>query len=65
LEEGWERPPRLELPPAELDELVEQAFVGRRIAEHETLPTGLANTNVRFRLEGGPLCQQELRHRPS
>jgi Ser/Thr protein kinase RdoA (MazF antagonist) len=52
LEEGWERPPRLEPSLAELAQLVEPAFPGSVIREHETLTTGLANTNIRFRLAG-------------
>lgn len=52
MEEGWERPARIELPRDALSRLVERAFPGGRIAEAAVLATGLANTNVRFRLEG-------------
>jgi Ser/Thr protein kinase RdoA (MazF antagonist) len=55
VEEGWEceRPPRVELRRAELKRLVGRAFPGAEIGEFAVLATGLANTNVRFRLEGG------------
>lgn len=52
MEEGWERSPRLELSLDELQDLVEPAFPGASISEHEVLATGLANTNIRFRLRG-------------
>jgi aminoglycoside phosphotransferase (APT) family kinase protein len=56
LEEGWERPPRLELSLTELCRLIEPAFPGVAIAEHSVLVTGLANTNIRFRLDGHELA---------
>jgi aminoglycoside phosphotransferase (APT) family kinase protein len=54
VEEGWEleRAPRRELTVDELSELVEPAFPGRQVAEIAVLTTGLANTNIRFRLNG-------------
>ena len=54
MEEGWERerPPRRALTKDELDHLVEPAFPGRQVDEHGVLGTGLANTNIRFRLRG-------------
>jgi hypothetical protein len=54
MEQGWEceRPPRIELGRDELNELVARAFPGARVSESSVLATGLANTNVRFRLEG-------------
>lgn len=52
MEEGWERPPRVELSADELTRLIEPAFPGRSIAEASVLAAGLANTNVRFRLHG-------------
>jgi aminoglycoside phosphotransferase (APT) family kinase protein len=52
LEEGWERPPRLQPSLAELCQLIEPAFPGSAINEHSVLLTGLANTNIRFRLQG-------------
>jgi len=52
VEEGWERPPRLELSRRELEHLVEPAFPGATVSEHSVLTTGLANTNIRFRLQG-------------
>ena len=52
MEEGWERPARLELALDQLNELVAPAFPGQRIAELSVLDTGLANTNLRFRLAG-------------
>jgi Ser/Thr protein kinase RdoA (MazF antagonist) len=55
MEEGWEyeRPPRVELGREELNRLVARAFPGAQIREFAVLATGLANTNVRFRLKGG------------
>jgi len=52
VEEGWEqeRLPRLELSRAELQQLVEPAFPGASITDHVVLTTGLANTNIRFRI---------------
>jgi aminoglycoside phosphotransferase (APT) family kinase protein len=52
MEEGWERPPRLELGPDQMRHLVEPAFPGREVADFAALSTGLANTNIRFRLRG-------------
>jgi aminoglycoside phosphotransferase (APT) family kinase protein len=52
VEEGWERPPRLELSRDQLNELIEPAFPGQSIAELDVLAAGLANTNLRFRLHG-------------
>jgi aminoglycoside phosphotransferase (APT) family kinase protein len=52
VEEGWERPSRLELRPDELNHLVEPAFPGKRVGEYAVLAAGLANTNIRFRLQG-------------
>jgi aminoglycoside phosphotransferase (APT) family kinase protein len=52
MEEGWERPPRLELSLHDLRQLIEPAFPGAVIAEQAVLSTGLANTNIRFRLRG-------------
>ncbi|NUP08812.1 MAG: aminoglycoside phosphotransferase family protein [Polyangiaceae bacterium] len=52
MEEGWERPPRLDLSIDELQHLVEPAFRGASVVEHEVIGTGLANTNIRFRLRG-------------
>jgi aminoglycoside phosphotransferase (APT) family kinase protein len=52
MEEGWERTPQLELGPEELERLVAPAFPGSQIEETTLLATGLANTNVKFRLAG-------------
>ena len=52
MEEGWERPPRLQLQRAQLEHLVDAAFPGASISEWGVLATGLANTNVRLRLNG-------------
>src|SRR4051794_6948837 len=52
MEENWERPARLELSPEQLNQLIAPAFPGRSSAQHALLSTGLANTNVRFRLHG-------------
>ncbi len=54
MEEGWEkeRLPQVELSLDELQRLVEPAFPGAAIAEHAVIGTGLANTNIRFRLQG-------------
>jgi len=54
MEEGWERerPPRVELSLPELERLIEPAFPDAVISEQAVLATGLANTNVRFRLRG-------------
>jgi aminoglycoside phosphotransferase (APT) family kinase protein len=51
VEEGWERPPRVELSEAELQHLIRPAFPGDRIIEHRVVSTGLANTNVHFWLD--------------
>ena len=52
MEEGWERPPRLRLQSDQLGRLIEPAFPGASIAEYSVLASGLANTNVHFRLVG-------------
>lgn len=52
MEEGWERPPHVDLAPSDLNRLVQPAFPGKKVGESIVLTTGLANTNVRFRLEG-------------
>ncbi|HVZ33749.1 MAG TPA: aminoglycoside phosphotransferase family protein [Polyangiaceae bacterium] len=52
MEEGWERPPRVELSAEQLADLIEPAFPGKAIAETSVLAHGLANTNLRFRLQG-------------
>jgi len=52
VEEGWERPPQVELSLGELQHLIDPAFSGAVISEHAVLTTGLANTNIRFRLHG-------------
>jgi Ser/Thr protein kinase RdoA (MazF antagonist) len=52
MEEGWERPPHVELSSEELAHLLEPAFPSKAIAEVSVLTAGLANTNLRFRLEG-------------
>ncbi|HET7551392.1 MAG TPA: aminoglycoside phosphotransferase family protein [Gemmatimonadaceae bacterium] len=52
MEEGWERPPTLRLEREKLSHLVEPAFPGASITEHGVIATGLANTNIRFRLHG-------------
>jgi aminoglycoside phosphotransferase (APT) family kinase protein len=52
MEAGWERPARVELADQTLAELVAPAFPGRQIEESVVLSTGLANTNIRFRLRG-------------
>jgi aminoglycoside phosphotransferase (APT) family kinase protein len=52
VEEGWERPSRLELEPDDLKQLLEPAFPGGTLAEYSVLTTGLANTNIRFRMAG-------------
>jgi Ser/Thr protein kinase RdoA (MazF antagonist) len=54
MEEGWERLPRVELEATALQTLVEAAFPGRRVERHAALTSGLANTNLRFQLEGDP-----------
>lgn len=48
MEEGWERPPLVELSDAELSERIEAAFPNAELVRHETISTGLANTNIRF-----------------
>src|SRR6478752_1642815 len=53
MEEGWERPSRVDLSLEELERMVSPAFPGASISERAILATGLANTNVRFRLHGG------------
>ena len=50
MEEGWERPPRLDIEPEELQRLIAPAFPGRRIEAWAPISTGLANTNLRFRV---------------
>src|SRR5882724_2836797 len=52
--EGWEleRSPRVVLSLYEPQHLVAPAFPGAAISEHAVLGTGLANTNIRFRLQG-------------
>jgi aminoglycoside phosphotransferase (APT) family kinase protein len=52
VEEGWERPARLALSAQALEQLVLPAFPGRKLAEYEVLESGLANTNLRFRMHG-------------
>jgi aminoglycoside phosphotransferase (APT) family kinase protein len=52
LEVDWERPPRVALQYESLAELVEPAFPGRPLEEYAVLESGLANTNVRFRVRG-------------
>jgi aminoglycoside phosphotransferase (APT) family kinase protein len=52
MEEGWERPPRLELSREEIRHLIEPAFPGASLVNHAVLGTGLANTNIRFWLRG-------------
>ncbi len=52
VEEGWERPPRVELSKEELEHLIEAAFPGASLAEQAVIGSGLANTNIRFRLQG-------------
>lgn len=52
MEEGWERPARLELRLEDLQRLIAPAFPGETLKEFGVLATGLANTNVRFRLAG-------------
>ncbi len=51
MEEGWERPPQAKLSLQELECMVQPAFPGASISEHAVIATGLANTNVRFRLQ--------------
>jgi aminoglycoside phosphotransferase (APT) family kinase protein len=53
MEEGWERPPRVELALGDVNRLIQPAFPGRRVSQLAVIPTGLANTNIRFSLEGG------------
>jgi aminoglycoside phosphotransferase (APT) family kinase protein len=50
VEEGWERPPHAELSLEELERMVQPAFPGASISEHAVIASGLANTNIRFRL---------------
>jgi hypothetical protein len=52
MEEGWERPLAVNLSREELQHLVEPAFPGATIFEAVLITTGLANTNIRFRLQG-------------
>lgn len=52
MEEGWERLPQAELSLDDLERMVQPAFPGAAISERAVLATGLANTNIRFRLEG-------------
>jgi aminoglycoside phosphotransferase (APT) family kinase protein len=52
MEENWERPPPLELSLGQLNQLIEPAFPGRSIEQCAPLRTGLANTNLRFRVQG-------------
>src|SRR4051812_14713298 len=51
VEEGWERQPQAELSLQELECMVQPAFPGASISEYPVIATGLANTNVRFRLQ--------------
>jgi aminoglycoside phosphotransferase (APT) family kinase protein len=52
VEEDWERPARVQLEPDVLQHLLEPAFPGGTLAECSVLTAGLANTNMRFRMEG-------------
>lgn len=52
MEEGWERPARVELTPQELRDLIQPAFPGAELEQQRVLASGLANTNLRFRLRG-------------
>lgn len=52
MEKGWERELQVELQPDELERMLSPAFPGRQLAEAALLTKGLANTNIRFRLEG-------------
>ena len=52
MEEGWERPPPVHLSLEEAQHLVEPAFPGATVSEAALLTTGLANTNIRFQLQG-------------
>ena len=50
MEDGWERPARVQLTSGLLCELIEPAFPGQSVASFAILPSGLANTCVRFTL---------------
>lgn len=52
MEEGWERPPRVELRLEELALLIEPAFPSQRVRRYAILTAGLANTSYRFEVEG-------------
>lgn len=52
MEEDWERPPRVEVSLEELNQLIRPAFPSQEIRDHAVIATGLANTNVRFRVRG-------------
>lgn len=52
MERGWERPEHTNVSRNQLQALVEVVFPGQVLATAEVIPSGLANTNVRFGLEG-------------
>ncbi len=52
MEKGWERPEHADVSRNQLHALVEVVFPGHVLARAEVIPSGLANTNIRFRLQG-------------
>lgn len=50
MEQGWERPNRVSVTSAQMNALIERAFPGCSLDWARMIPTGLANTNIRFRL---------------
>ena len=53
MREHWQRDPPLEFPLATLDALIQPAAPGRRVIEATPTEGGLANTNIRVRLDDG------------
>lgn len=52
MEDGWERPPRLSLCREDVANVVAAAFPTRALCRYVVLETGLANTNLRFWVDG-------------
>ncbi|MEX1040118.1 MAG: aminoglycoside phosphotransferase family protein [Pirellulaceae bacterium] len=50
MEQDWERPDRVSVSSAQMNALIERAFPGCSLDWAQVIPTGLANTNIRFRL---------------
>jgi len=53
MREGWRRDPPLQFPIETLDRLIQPAAPGRRVIEAVPTAGGLANTNIRLRLDDG------------